>query len=163
MKRENDEHPFGDAGQLILFFLFLILWAGDSFFLGKSTFLSKYVPLSVRIVIMSLAMIAALYLGKSGHAVASREDRPGGVVSAGAFRYVRHPLYLACLLFYLGLAVSTASLLSLALLVGIFFFYNHIASFEEKVLESKYREHYVAYKNRTGKWIPKPKAIRSHA
>ena len=99
MKGGKGEHPFGDAGQLILFFVFLIIWAGDSFFLGKSTFVASYVPLSIRIAVMSVVMLAALYLAKSGHVVVSREDRPRGVVSGGAFRHVRHPLYLACLLF----------------------------------------------------------------
>ena len=31
MKGKNGEHPFGDAGQLILLVLFLILWIADSF------------------------------------------------------------------------------------------------------------------------------------
>jgi protein-S-isoprenylcysteine O-methyltransferase Ste14 len=77
------------------------------------------------------------------------------VVSTGAFRYVRHPLYLAAILFYLGLAVSTASLFSLALLVVIFLFHNYIAGYEERLMEMKLGEEYVSYKNRTGKWLPR--------
>jgi protein-S-isoprenylcysteine O-methyltransferase Ste14 len=76
-------------------------------------------------------------------------------VSTGAFRYVRHPLYLGCLLFYLGLAVSTASLISLVLWVMICIFYNYLASYEEKLLESKFGENYRTYKENTGKWLPK--------
>lgn len=159
MKENNGEHPFGDAGQLILFVSFMTLWIVDSFFLRLSTFPSAYLPLSIRLLVLVLAMTFAVYLAKSGHAVANREQRPTGVVATGAFRYVRHPLYLASLLFYFGLAVSTACVFSFGLLLVIFLFYDYIASYEENVLEVKYGEDYLLYKKNTGKWIPTPKRI----
>jgi protein-S-isoprenylcysteine O-methyltransferase Ste14 len=73
-------------------------------------------------------------------------------VSSGAFGYVRHPLYLAAVLFYLGPAVATASLFSTALPVFIFLFYDFIANFEESLLEQRYGEEYRFYKSRTEKW-----------
>jgi protein-S-isoprenylcysteine O-methyltransferase Ste14 len=155
MKEKKGEHPFGDAGQLILLCVFLVVWAGDSFFMHKSTFVSDYVPLSVRLVILALAIMTGVYLFMSGHVVVAREERPTSVVSTGAFQYVRHPLYLGAILFYLGLAVSTASFISLVLLVVIFLFYNYIASYEERLMEIKFGEDYVTYKKRTGKWVPK--------
>lgn len=155
MKEENGEHPFGDTGQLILLLLFLVVWAGDSFFLRKSTFLSDYVPLYIRLVILAVATVAAACLFKSGHVVVSHERRPTGVVSTGAFHYLRHPLYFGSILVYLGLTVSTASLFSLALLVVIFAFYNYIASYEEKLLETSLGEAYREYKRKTGKWVPR--------
>lgn len=155
MQERKCEHPYGDAGQLILLGLFLVVWAGDSFFLHKSTFVSDYVPLSIRLVILGLALIIGVYLFKSGHVVVSHEERPTSVVSTGAFRFVRHPLYLGAILFYLGLAVSTASLFSLLLLVVIFLFYNYIAGYEERLMEIRFGEDYVSYKNRTGKWAPR--------
>ena len=155
MKEKNGEHPFGDTGQLILFGVFLVVWMGDSFFLHISTFLSEYVPLYVRLVILGLGLITAVYLFISGHSVTSHEQRPTGVVSTGAFRYVRHPLYLASILSYLGLSISTASLFSLALLVVIIVFHNYLASYEEKLLEARFGEEYRGYKKRTGKWVPR--------
>ena len=103
---------------------------------------------------MSLALIAAVYLIRSGHGVVSHEQRPSGVESTGAFRHVRHPLYLGSILLYLGLAVATASLFSLVLVVLIFIFYNFIASYEEKLLQDRFHEEYRGYKKRTGKWVP---------
>ena len=155
MKPQNGEHPLGDIGQLIAFGLFLVIWAGDSFLLRKSTFLSSNVPLSFRLVILGLALITAVCLLISGHVVTRHEKRPDGVVSTGAFRYVRHPLYLASLLSYLGLTVSTMSIGSFLLLVGIFVFYNYIASYEEKLLEARFGNEYGRYKEKTGKWIPR--------
>ena len=154
MKEKNGEHPFGDSGQLVLFVLFLIVWALDSFFLRISTFLSDDISLLIRLVILSLALIAAVYLIRSGHDVVNHGQRPAGVVSTGAYQYVRHPLYLGSIMFYLGLAVSTASLFSLVLVVLIFIFYNFIASYEEKLLEDRFHEEYRNYRKRTGKWVP---------
>src|SRR4030042_6820015 len=154
MKEKNGEHPFGDAGQLILLVLFLILWIVDSFFLRTSTLLSNPIRLYCRLVFLGLALATAAYLSMSGHDKICREQRGTKVVSSGAFRYVRHPLYSACLLFYLGLAVSTASILSLALFVVIFIFYNYLSGFEERLLDEKFGEEYKKYKKKTGKWGP---------
>jgi protein-S-isoprenylcysteine O-methyltransferase Ste14 len=154
MQEKNGEHPFGDTGQLILFVLFLIVWAGDSFFLRLSTFLSVYIPLYIRLIILVIMLITAIYLFRSGHSVVEHEQRPDKVVTDGAFKYVRHPLYLASILAYLGLVISTLSLISGAILLGIFVFYNYIAGYEEKLLEAKFGEEYKKYKERTGKWMP---------
>ena len=153
-KEKNGERPLGDAGQLILFGVFLVLWILDSFFLHRSTFLADDIPLVIRLLFLGAALAAAAYLFKSGHVVVSGEQRPTTVVSSGAFRYVRHPLYLGSILIYLGLTVSTASLFCLALLVVIVLFYNYIAAYEEKLLETKFGETYFAYENKTGKWVP---------
>ena len=103
---------------------------------------------------LGLLLATAAYLFKSGHVVVSGELRSTAVVSSGAFRYVRHPLYLGSILIYLGLTVSTVSLFSLALLVAIFLFYNYIAGYEEKLLEIKLGDAYIEYEKKTGKWAP---------
>ena len=154
MQEKNGEHPLGDAGQLILFGIFLITWILDSFVLHRSTFLATTIPLAFRLIILGVALITAFYLFKSGHVVVIGDQRPTEVVSSGAFRYVRHPLYLGSILVYFGLTVSTASLFCLALLVVIVLFYNYIAGYEEKLLEVKMGGAYVAYQKSTGKWIP---------
>jgi protein-S-isoprenylcysteine O-methyltransferase Ste14 len=155
MREKKGEHPFGDTGQLILLGVFLIVWAGDSFFLRKSTFLSTYMPLYSRLVIAVLALGTAFYLFGSGHVVVHHESRPDGLVTTGTFRYVRHPLYLASILTYLGLTVLTVSLFSLALMVVIIVFYDYISGYEERLLEKKYTEEYKEYKKITGKWVPR--------
>jgi protein-S-isoprenylcysteine O-methyltransferase Ste14 len=159
MKEKNGEHPFGDAGQIILLCMFMIVWVADSFIYRKSTFFSDHIPIYIRLFILALSFIIAIYLFMSGHVVVSHDQRPTGIVSTGAFRYVRHPLYLGAILFYLGLASSTASLFSLALLVLILLFYDYIASYEEMLLDKRHGENYSTYKNRTNKWIPKIKSL----
>jgi protein-S-isoprenylcysteine O-methyltransferase Ste14 len=154
MKAKKGEHPFGDLGQLIALGAFLIVWAGDSFLLHRSTFLSAHVPLYVRLAAFALTLFIAVILFTSGHRVVPHEQRPDALVTNGAFRFVRHPLYLASLVTYLGLAISTASLASLVLLAAIFVFYDYIAGFEERVLLAKFPDGYRAYRRRTGKWAP---------
>lgn len=155
IKEKKGEHPLGDAGQLILMAVFLVVWAVDSFFLHLSTFLSAYVPLFVRLVILVITFIIALYLFRSSHVVLESEQRPERVITNGVFGYVRHPLYLGGMLIYLGMGIATLSLFSLVVLIGIFIFYNYIAGYEEKVMERKFGEEYVKYKQRTGKWLPR--------
>lgn len=155
IKEKNGEHPFGDTGQLISLGLFLVVWVVDSFFWRKSTFLRDYLPLYLRLVVLGLALVMATLLFRSGHIVVSHKKRPNGVVETGAFQYVRHPLYLASILAYFGLTVSTASLFCVALLVGIWIFHNYLATYEERLLEAKFGEEYGKYKQKTGKWVPK--------
>jgi protein-S-isoprenylcysteine O-methyltransferase Ste14 len=158
MESNNGEHPYGDLGQLILLILFLVVWVGDSFVLHLTTFLSSYVPLALRLLLAAVALAAAFFLVQSGHVVISdgRHGRlPDALVMTGAFRYVRHPLYLGCLLVYFGLTVATFSLLSLAVLATIFRFYNFLATYEENLLENMFGESYLIYKQKTGKWLPR--------
>jgi protein-S-isoprenylcysteine O-methyltransferase Ste14 len=155
MQVDNGEHPFSHIGQFICLGLFLALWVGDSFVLHLSTSLLNFVPLHFRLVFLGVSLVGAVYLIRSGHIVVRPEARPVGVVTSGAFKYVRHPIYLGSLLTYLGLAISTGSVLSLALLVGISLFYNYIANYEEEVLQARFGEEYGRYKRRTGKWFPR--------
>lgn len=154
-KGKNGEHPFGDAGQLIFLGFFLIVWVGDSFFLRISTSPSDYLPLFIRLILFVFSVSAAVYLVGSGHRVVGREKRLCDMVTSGAFRYVRHPLYLGTLLFCLGLSVSTGSLLSLGSLAGLGLFYDYIAGYEEKLLLERFGKGYADYMKRTGKWLPR--------
>jgi protein-S-isoprenylcysteine O-methyltransferase Ste14 len=155
MQQKKGEHPLGDAGQLILFGIFLITWILDSFVLPRSTFLANSIPLVIRLMFLATAFVVAFFLFRSGHEAVIGVQRPARILSTGAFGYVRHPLYLGSMLVYLGLTVSTVSLFCLALLVVIFLFYNYIAGYEEKLMEAKFGQDYIAYRERTGKWIPR--------
>jgi protein-S-isoprenylcysteine O-methyltransferase Ste14 len=122
--------------------------------LQLSTLLANLIPLVIRLIFLGATLVAAAFLFKSGHVVVGGEQRPAKVVSSGAFRYVRHPLYLGSILIYLGFTVSTASLFCLAILVVIVLFYNYIAGYEEKLLEAKFGDDYIQYEKKTGKWLP---------
>ena len=102
MKAREGEHPRGDVGQVLLLVLFLAVWIADSFFWHGSTSLATHVPLALRLVLLVLVVTVAAILVRSGHVVVDQGDR--GLLKDGAFRHVRHPLYLGSVLGYLGLA-----------------------------------------------------------
>lgn len=150
------EHPFGDAGQIIFLIGFLILWVLDSFVFRFSTFLAEAVPLIIRLVLAGLILAVGFYLGKKSMRIVFTEKRDSPqVIKKELYSYLRHPMYLAMILFYVALILATLSLLSLALGIFIFLFYNYIAAFEEKLLEKKLGQDYVEYKNKVPRWFPR--------
>jgi protein-S-isoprenylcysteine O-methyltransferase Ste14 len=158
MERKQGEHPLGDTGQLVALGVFLLLWGVDSFLLRRTTFLSAYVPLYVRVGVLIAAVGIAAALVRSGHAAVRHDEGPTGVLTAGAFAYVRHPLYLGSVLVYFGLAFSTFSLAAVGVAAAILAGYDYLAAYEERYLESRFGDEYRSYKVKTGKWLPKPRS-----
>jgi protein-S-isoprenylcysteine O-methyltransferase Ste14 len=154
MKEKNGEHPVGDAGQLIAFFVFAIVWILDSFVLrwtaSSLTGVYFYIRLLLAIVVFSLS----IHLFRASHHVVAGERRPQQVVTTGIFRYLRHPLYMSAILLYLGLIIITVSIISFAFWILIFAFYNFIAGYEEKLMEMNFGDEYKSYKEKTAKWLP---------
>jgi protein-S-isoprenylcysteine O-methyltransferase Ste14 len=155
MKAKEGEHPWGDVGQLVLLVGFLVVWIVDSFVLRLSTGLSRFIPLAARLALAAILFAGSLLLVRAGHAAVGHGGGPSGLIVTGAFRRVRHPLYLGSALFYLGFAVSTASLLSLLAWLVIALFYDYIAGYEERLLEARFGDEYRAYRSDVGKWIPR--------
>jgi protein-S-isoprenylcysteine O-methyltransferase Ste14 len=150
------EHPFGDSGQIIFLIVFLFLWSLDSFVFRFSTFLAASIPLAVRLVLAGLFFTLGLYLGKKSMRIVFTEKRDSPqVIKKELYSFVRHPMYLAMILFYIALILATLSLLSLALGILILIFYNYIAAHEEKLLEKKFGLDYVEYKKKVPRWSPR--------
>jgi protein-S-isoprenylcysteine O-methyltransferase Ste14 len=75
-------------------------------------------------------------------------------ITTGVYAWVRHPMCLGALLALLGFFFSTLSLLSLLVWVGLFFFYDWMATYEEQDLIRILGEQYVNYQKRVPKWFP---------
>jgi len=69
----HGEHPYGDLGQIIILFGFLLIWILDSFVFKFSFFLTPYVPLYLRLIVAGLILVPAVYLVRSGHRAISDE------------------------------------------------------------------------------------------
>ena len=153
MKDKHGEHPFGDSGQVILLVAFLAAWGLDSFVFKWSTMLAASVPWAVRIPLAAAVFVFSVLLINASHKVVHEgRDR---LLTTGAFRLVRHPLYLGSMLAYLALVLLTFSLISAGIFVVIFCFYNLIAGFEENVMEVKFGAEYREYKSKSGRWLPR--------
>ena len=157
-KREDliGEHPSGDMGQIILLVIFLAVWIIDSFLIKYSTFLANTIPLYIRIPVAVFVLFVGLYLAKKSTDIIFKTIREEpSVVNHGVFSKVRHPMYLAALLFYVGLFLFTLSMISFIIFIIIFLFYNFIAKHEEKMLTDKFGKDYTNYMENVSRWFPK--------
>lgn len=150
------EHRWGDAGQLVLFLLYIGIWITDSFIYHYSTFLRGMVPDYIRITVAGIILVIGWYLARSGmRAVFGiTRDNPE-LITSGVFRIVRHPIYAGAILFYMGSAVITMSIASAAFWPVIVVFYFFISRYEERLLEDEFGDDYSTYKKRTGMLFPK--------
>jgi protein-S-isoprenylcysteine O-methyltransferase Ste14 len=154
--RVHGEHPQGDRGQIFFLLVFLMIWTLDSFIFTYSTFLQNTVPNYIRLAAVALLFSLAVILMRSGHRALSHEvQNSPRVLKDGAFAFVRHPLYLAALLFYVILISLTLSLISFGFFFLIFIFYNTIAGYEEKYLEKKFGPEYLKYRKEVPRWFPR--------
>jgi len=150
------EHPFGDTGQLILLIAFLVVWFIDSFILRFSTFAVQYVSLFLRIPLGALFLFVAGYLAQQGMKAVFGEERTDlAVIEKGVFKRLRHPVYLGCILFYVGLVMFTLSISAAVICITIIVFYHYIAKHEERLLLSKFGNAYERYMKSVPMWIPR--------
>ena len=84
------------------------------------------------------------------------------LVTYGIFSWMRNPLYVGNLLIWVGFVVGSGVLWFLPVALVLFAIeYTLIVRYEEGVLESIFGQEYVAYKQRTPRWFPRPPAERS--
>ncbi len=150
------EHPFGDTGQLILLLVFLTVWILDSFILTFSTFAAEYVPFFLRLPFGVLVLVVAGYLAQQGMKVVFGEERSEPIViRKGVFNFVRHPVYLGCILFYMALVIFSLSIAAAVICITIVVFYHYIAKHEEKLLLAEFGKDYEDYMAAVPMWIPR--------
>jgi steroid 5-alpha reductase family enzyme len=78
-------------------------------------------------------------------------------VTYGIFSWMRNPLYIGNFLIWIGFMIGSGVLWFLPIAVVLFAIeYALIVRYEEGVLESIFGAEYLAYKQRTPRWIPMP-------
>jgi len=149
------EHKIGDAGQLILFIIFFIIWIIDCFFFDFSTKYFQDISLIIRLPIAITVFVIAGYLAKTGLRIVFDEVREKPeVINTGVFSLLRHPIYLASILLYLAFLIFKLSLASFIMWIVIILFYHFIARYEEKLLLEQFGSDYENYKHSVPMWIP---------
>jgi protein-S-isoprenylcysteine O-methyltransferase Ste14 len=82
------------------------------------------------------------------------------LVTRGSYRYVRHPLYTALFLGYLGTLLALQSW-TLTVWFPVFIAsYLLFAKEEERVMENGFGEAYRAYRQQTGMFLPRLTSMR---
>ena len=80
------------------------------------------------------------------------QEKPSQMVVEGLYRYVRHPLYTAGLVFIWLVPVMTVNILCLNLGLTVYLVVG--AFFEERKLKREFREAYIRYQAQTPMFIP---------
>ncbi len=81
-------------------------------------------------------------------------EEPTALVTDGLFRVSRNPMYLGAVLLLTGAAITLGSLSSFIIVPVFFFLMNEIfIKPEEKMLEEKSSEAYLAYKKQVRRWL----------
>ena len=76
------------------------------------------------------------------------------IVSDGVYRWTRNPMYLGMALIHAGLAFAMDSPVALLLLpAALLVIRTQVIAREERYLEAKFGEAYLAYKARVRRWI----------
>ncbi len=107
-----------------------------------------------------IAIISFIYL-----VVAAQKHRNAGtniepwkpttkIISDGAYKYSRNPIYVAMAAVYVGRAVAAGSWLALILLpLCLLVIRYHVIIREEAYLEDKFGKEYLDYKARVRRWL----------
>jgi protein-S-isoprenylcysteine O-methyltransferase Ste14 len=102
--------------------------------------------------LVRLAGVAA-----AGSVTRRRSRNVERLVTFGIFRWLRNPLYVGNLLVWIGFVFGSGVLWFLPVAIVLFAVeYTLIVRYEEGVLESIFGAEYVAYKERTSRWLPMP-------
>lgn len=87
---------------------------------------------------------------------ASTSTRVGAtLVTAGPYRWIRHPIYTAGSVMFLSFALMLRSAIVAAAFAGLFFFLPGRVRQEEANLTASFGEGYREYARRTGRFIPR--------
>ena len=124
---------------------------------------SFYLALPVRIIAASLILSLAGYFGIAGTIAFRRAkttvnplkpENSSSLVTSGAYRFTRNPMYVSFTLILLAWMVYLSSI---ALIAGPLFFALYITLFqiqpEERILQGIFGEAFTAYRQRTRRWL----------
>ena len=127
-----------------------------AFFLPHMT-----VPHDKFLIVLRILGSVLLIGGMTGFMVCAAQVYLGkifspGIATMGLYRILRHPQYSSLALAALGLAIMWPRFLTLVLYDVMLFFYYVLSRDEERRMAAQYGESYIAYRNRTGMFLPRP-------
>lgn len=118
-------------------------------------------PFSVRQIVSWIFLAGSLFLAVHGFTLIKTEGNPTGdfedttnLITRGAYRFIRHPLYSSLLLFGLGAFLKGPSLLGGGLVGALFMGVILTARIEEKHNLERFGEEYQQYMDKTKRFIP---------
>lgn len=147
-------------GMKVTSLLSLALFAGFLFHVAQGAsalWLAALGLFTASLAVFAGAVAASRYTPPT---LAFDTDAPNFLLQHGPYRYVRHPFYLAYVLFWLGTAVAVHGLLGWVAPLVMTALYIEAASREErKFAKSDLAVAYKAYRARAGMFWPRPLAL----
>ncbi len=154
----SDEHdsagviarpPYIYLGFLALGFVIDFVWP-VTIFANGARYPAAFVLVAAGVIIIALGLRE---FRKADTSVETGKPATA-IVASGPFRFSRNPLYLALALFHAGIAIAAGNVWALAMLAPalVVIRYGVIAR-EERYLERKFGEEYLAYKASVRRWL----------
>ena len=111
--------------------------------------------LAVALLTAAVALMVAAFRRLWGAGTRAGTWHPTAVVVAdGVYGYSRNPMYLAAILSYLAAAIAVDSIMAMVFLAPLFIFLPYgVIVREERYLEEKFGDKYLAYKQKVRRWI----------
>jgi protein-S-isoprenylcysteine O-methyltransferase Ste14 len=152
------EHRWNHSGQISFIFVFSIALSLDYLILHLSIWLQDLIPLFIRIVFGIPTLILSYYLIRiSTNNIFNLDQKETNIIKSGIYSRVRHPIYLAPIIMYLGIIILTLSIISFVVWIFIIIFYYSMAKYEEALLIEKYGKEYKDYRKDVPMFIPRIK------
>jgi protein-S-isoprenylcysteine O-methyltransferase Ste14 len=118
-------------------------------------------PFSGRQIVSWIFLAGSLILAVHGFTLIKTEGNPTGdfedttnLITRGAYRFIRHPLYSSLLLFGLGAFLKSPSLLGGGLMGALFAGVILTARIEEKHNLERFGQEYKHYMDKTKNFVP---------
>jgi len=102
-----------------------------------------------------LMLVSAFSLSRAKTTINPRRpENSSALVVSGTYTLSRNPIYLADLLILLGWGLYLSNLFALALVIAFIFYVTRFQIMpEERALEKRFGDQYLAYKNKVRRWI----------
>ncbi len=118
-------------------------------------------PFSLHQIISWILLTGSLLLALHGFYLLRSKGAPDEdieyttiLVTQGAYRFIRHPLYASLLVFGMGAALKGMTAITVVVLVGLFVAVYATARIEEHSNLKRFGEQYQAYMHQTKMFIP---------
>ena len=132
------EYKWGDSGQIIFIFIFIIGMLSDLFLIKLSDSWQDAFPWYYRIVVFIPLFFAAGYFGQRSHKIVFNEERNElMVIKTDVFARIRHPMYFGSILTYLSFVVISLSIVAMIIFIIAVLFYYYLSWYEEQILIEK--------------------------
>ena len=146
---------FAFEGILILLFLNFNAWFWDPF---TPVQIASWMLLSASAVFAIAGALALRNLGKPVAVPREGTNLPfentSVLVTAGVFRYIRHPMYLSLLLLSWGIALKDPSSIPVSVAIANTMFLLKTAEIEERENVARFGGDYESYRSRSWNFVP---------